>query len=351
MKLCPLLVVMAVAFHGIDAFAAEEATADADQLQGAWVEIAAEVAGRRFTSEELRRTQRKIIFRGDKVLLKGGAFEDPLPVGGGYGHYVVGGANPGTLDIRYGGEGNDLRDRFPEDYKGYLGPRPKPGGLPAGTLPCIYDLEGDVLQIRFGAFNAAHPRSFGTRASGKPDEILVIFRRYEQIIKEEGGQYWVDPTDPSKPVVAIASSQPLDVQALAGYPRLRQLCLAKGRLSQVRYLRGLPRLEVLHLDEMLGDDKQFEQFEGLVQLQILGLSGTHISTVDGTPTIDLRLKHLQTLTKLKYLDLSNTDVSDGGLEHLKALTGLRLLNLIGTRVTEEGVKGLRRTLPDCEIIY
>ncbi|MBT4867125.1 MAG: hypothetical protein HON53_18630 [Planctomycetaceae bacterium] len=52
---------------------------------------------------------------------------------------------------------------------------------------------------------------------------------------------------------------------------------------------------------------------------------------------------------MKWLELNNTRVTDGGLEHLNGLTNLRFLALKHTRVTEEGVKELKAALPQCEI--
>ena len=55
------------------------------------------------------------------------------------------------------------------------------------------------------------------------------------------------------------------------------------------------------------------------------------------------------MTKLGWLYLSNTKVSDAGLEHLKEMKELRYLGLTGTNVTDKGVKELQAALPDCKI--
>jgi hypothetical protein len=54
-------------------------------------------------------------------------------------------------------------------------------------------------------------------------------------------------------------------------------------------------------------------------------------------------------THLVDLDLSFTQVSDGGLEHIQSLTGLRVLDLQGTKVTDEGVQRFTAALPGCTI--
>ncbi len=49
------------------------------------------------------------------------------------------------------------------------------------------------------------------------------------------------------------------------------------------------------------------------------------------------------------VDLSRTEITDAGLVHLKGLTKLEFLGLSYTQVTEEGVKKLQQTLPKCVI--
>ena len=59
--------------------------------------------------------------------------------------------------------------------------------------------------------------------------------------------------------------------------------------------------------------------------------------------------HLAGLTKLTYLGLYHTKVTDAGLVHLKGLTELEELKLYGTKVTDAGVKQLQQALPNCDI--
>jgi Leucine-rich repeat (LRR) protein len=53
------------------------------------------------------------------------------------------------------------------------------------------------------------------------------------------------------------------------------------------------------------------------------------------------LEHLQGVSQLERLDLSNTGVTDEGLKHLKGLPHLQTLVLRGTKVTKDGVRALR----------
>jgi hypothetical protein len=50
------------------------------------------------------------------------------------------------------------------------------------------------------------------------------------------------------------------------------------------------------------------------------------------------------------ISLRGTEVTDAGLRHLRNLVGLESLDLNGTAVTSSGVSGLRRALPNAEII-
>ena len=61
--------------------------------------------------------------------------------------------------------------------------------------------------------------------------------------------------------------------------------------------------------------------------------------------------HLEDLTELELLELSGTHVSDAGLVHLQGLKKLHWVNLRGTRVTQQGVSELQKALPNTMIVY
>ncbi len=92
------------------------------------------------------------------------------------------------------------------------------------------------------------------------------------------------------------------------------------------------------LDELLGTD--FSVVNGVC----LDHHKTH-----GRPVGDNDLALLSPLTNLKYLDLTNSRITDTGLENLKGHTRLEQLYVHGTQVTNEGVKSLQVALPDCAI--
>jgi hypothetical protein len=55
------------------------------------------------------------------------------------------------------------------------------------------------------------------------------------------------------------------------------------------------------------------------------------------------------MKKVRFLDLTNTGVTDEGLAHLHGMTDLRRLFLTGTQVSDAGVSALQRTLPKVDI--
>jgi hypothetical protein len=77
------------------------------------------------------------------------------------------------------------------------------------------------------------------------------------------------------------------------------------------------------------------------QLTVLELSGTNIG--------DGGMAELKRLKSLRILSLDGTHVTDVGLEDLKGLTGLQHLNLNRTNVTAAGVATLQRALPKLTI--
>jgi hypothetical protein len=73
--------------------------------------------------------------------------------------------------------------------------------------------------------------------------------------------------------------------------------------------------------------------QGLTKLEYLELRHTNIT--------DARLAHIQGLTKLTYLDLTRTKITDAGLVRLQGLTQLRDLRLGETKITDDGLLHLR----------
>ena len=55
------------------------------------------------------------------------------------------------------------------------------------------------------------------------------------------------------------------------------------------------------------------------------------------------------LSKVTYLNLSFSEVTDEGLKEIAKLKKLEYLELIATKVTKAGVAELKKALPNCQI--
>jgi hypothetical protein len=61
------------------------------------------------------------------------------------------------------------------------------------------------------------------------------------------------------------------------------------------------------------------------------------------------VKQLGRQGRLKFLDLSNTNVADEHLAPLHDLVGVELIDVRGTRVSQRGIEQLQQTIPSCKI--
>ena len=111
------------------------------------------------------------------------------------------------------------------------------------------------------------------------------------------------------------------------------LCRSKVSDAGLVHLERLTKLQELDLTDTKVSDAGLVHLKGLTKLQSLRLRDTKVS--------DAGLVHLKGLTKLQELDLTDTKVSDAGLSHLKGFTELQSLNLCGTNVTNAGLSHLK----------
>ncbi len=88
-------------------------------------------------------------------------------------------------------------------------------------------------------------------------------------------------------------------------------------------------------------DADLVHVKTLTKLRKLDLSLTNVT--------DAGLIHLKELTNLESLDLSFTEITDAGLIHLKELTIRGELDLSFTGITDAGVAELEKALPNCFI--
>ncbi len=111
--------------------------------------------------------------------------------------------------------------------------------------------------------------------------------------------------------------------------------------ARLRSLEDLPGLRYLDIAGASVNDAQLGHIRNLTKLTTLNLSDTHVS--------DAGLRNLKQLTRLLCLCLNSDHISDAGLRHLKKLTQLRSLGVGHTNVTEGGAESLHKALPHCGI--
>ena len=66
---------------------------------------------------------------------------------------------------------------------------------------------------------------------------------------------------------------------------------------------------------------------------------------------DSDMPKLGSLSSIRFLDLSQTTVTDKGLTHLEMLASLRAIVLLESKVTEKGVRRLQAALPKAKILW
>jgi hypothetical protein len=102
--------------------------------------------------------------------------------------------------------------------------------------------------------------------------------------------------------------------------------------ATVEHLKGLTKLRFLYLSGTQLTDAGLERLKGLTKLQFLVIGGTQVT--------DAGLEHLKGLSQLRDLDLSGTRITGSGLKHLKGLSHLESLDLKGTQVTDADLEHL-----------
>lgn len=99
-------------------------------------------------------------------------------------------------------------------------------------------------------------------------------------------------------------------------------------------------LQALYLYEI--DDNALKHVEHLSGLNELYLSNTSVS--------DEGLRLLGKLRGLKRLSIYHTAISDTGLDNLAPLAGLKWLTCSGTAISDEGLQRFRDRLPGCKAV-
>lgn len=83
---------------------------------------------------------------------------------------------------------------------------------------------------------------------------------------------------------------------------------------------------------------------------LAGLSRLEWLDLQDTPLTDGAVRHLSAFSHLERLNLLNTKITDASLPHLARFTRLKWLNVGGTGVTAAGLAYLKAHLPNAEIL-
>lgn len=173
-------------------------------------------------------------------------------------------------------------------------------------------------------------------------------------IEKLGGQVTVDKASPELVIAVNLSDVAISDAALAcldAFPHLHRLDLGHTKKldpstvtdAGLAHLQGLTELRRLSLTNANVTDAGLVYLKGLTHLQSLNL--------DGTKVTDAGIARLTGLSGLQTLKLRDTEVTDAGVMSLGVLSQLQNLNLEGTAVTPAAVRMFRRALPDCQISH
>lgn len=201
---------------------------------------------------------------------------------------------------------------------------------------------------------------------------VVLWRTptQEPFLLEKLDQPWPTGTWHVVQVKAIRSATltSADLTALRDFPRLAEVGFSgsqftttalldqiEGRPMAALILNGMPttandvarlaKMTTLHQLYVYGADlfdDEIARLAGLPLLDDLNLGGTRIT--------DRSLEQLGRL-KLKRLFVTGTNLTDVGLTALYLCKTLQHIDVSRTRVTADGVANLRKSLPECEVVW
>lgn len=122
---------------------------------------------------------------------------------------------------------------------------------------------------------------------------------------------------------------------------VRSVFMTDAGINSIRRLKNLRTLRIF-VGSSVSD-------EGLKQLAELNLRSLELTLSDVN---DEKLKELRKFSSLKLLRLVNAvNVTDNGIPHLSELTDLKDLDLANASLTKYGIQQLKKSLPNCSIIY
>jgi len=141
-----------------------------------------------------------------------------------------------------------------------------------------------------------------------------------------------------------------DWQRIGTARGVRELFLDKALRLDVR---GSSGVGMDFLDSLLPDDLQalfLYEIDDSALGHLEHLSGLNELYLSDTTVSDQGFSRLGVLQGLRRLYIYNTAISDAGLMNLASLTGLKWLTCSGTAVSEEGLKRFRQRMPGCKVV-
>ena len=159
-------------------------------------------------------------------------------------------------------------------------------------------------------------------------------------------------------VLAVSGIRASDAHHIAKLRKLRELTIWEPGDVDFQVFGSIPDLAVLNVRDAQLSREQMTGLATIRTLRHLDLSRSRFTSSGGgslgntiewlslarTGTNDDDLRGLDTLTELRYLDLTGCHVTDAGLKHLRSLPKLEVVLLFGTQVTRDGVRSLRSDL-------
>ncbi len=165
---------------------------------------------------------------------------------------------------------------------------------------------------------------------------IVVFIKALSVLTAVVASGWAAETGPEQGEVA-AEIQNLGgkvvVESLDNSVIAVNLGFVDVTSKVLEHLKRLSKLRSLDLWNSNLTDAGLQQIEGLSNLELLNAGFTEVT--------DAGLAHIAKLTSLQSLGLTATKVTDVGLEQLKGLSNLESLSLWHTKITDAGLKSVK----------
>ena len=170
---------------------------------------------------------------------------------------------------------------------------------------------------------------------------------------ERLGLQYTDVTDRGMPALATLKNlkrlnlagddiRDAGLKSLAGMDQLEELDLSFCRFTEngLKALAGLVNMKRLGLNQTATNDNALEPVSKFAKLEALSLEYTSVSDAGFAKLTRLPLAELH---------LDHTNLTDASVKTLGALSKLRYMDLYHTELTQQGYDSLKKALPACTI--